>query len=55
MRIFMFYGNTTEFDKANEDWVSYVEIMKLFFEANRIKDETQKKAIILPLSVGVQT
>ena len=38
----MFYEKITEFDKISEDWVSYVERMTLFFEANRIEEETNK-------------
>ena len=38
----MFYGKITEFDKISEDWVSYVERMTLFFEANGIEEETNK-------------
>ena len=48
----MFYGKITEFDKISEDWVSYVERMTLFFEANGIEEET--KTILLS-SVGAQT
>ena len=36
-------GKITKFDKANEDWVSYVERMALFFEANRTEKEMKKK------------
>ena len=50
----LFYGKITEFDKVSEDWVSYVERMKLFFEANGIEKKKQKKLILL-LSVGAQT
>ena len=50
----MFYGKITGFDKTNEDWVSYVERMTLFFEANRIGEGTEKEVILL-LSVGAQT
>ena len=42
----------TKFDKANEDWVSYVERMALFFEANRTEKEMKKKAILL-FNVGL--
>ena len=38
----MFYGKITEFGKVSEDWVSYVERMILFFEANGIEEETKK-------------
>ena len=38
----MFYGKITEFGKVIEDWVSYVERMILFFEANEIEEETKK-------------
>ena len=40
----LFYGKIAESDKANEDWVSYVERMTLCFEANRI-DEVMKKRL----------
>ena len=43
----MFYGKTTKFDKANENWVSYVERMTLFFEGKGIEEETKKKTILL--------
>ena len=39
----MFYGKITEFDKASEDWVGYVERMTLFFEANGIEEEMKKR------------
>ena len=42
----MFYLKTTEFDKASEGWTSYFERVTLFFEANRIEEETKKKAIL---------
>ena len=38
----MFYGKITEFDKISEDWVSYVERMTSFFEANGIEEETNQ-------------
>ena len=43
-RISLFYGKITEFDKANEDWVSYVERMTffLFFEAKGIGEQLEK-------------
>ena len=44
----------TKSDKANEDWVNYVERMTLFFEANGIEEETKRKVILLS-SVGAQT
>ena len=50
----MFYGKTTKFDKANENWVSYVERMTLFFEGKGIEEETKKKTILLS-SVETQT
>ena len=37
----MFYGKITEFDKANEDQVSYVERMTLFFKAKGIQEKTK--------------
>ena len=49
----IFYREITEFDKANEDWVNFVERMALFFEANGIEEETKKK--ILLFNVGAQT
>ena len=47
MRMSMFYQNITEFDKANEDLVSSVKIMTVFFEADENEEETKKKAILL--------
>ena len=49
----MFCGKITEFDKSNEDWVSYVERVTLFFETNGIEGK-RKKGYLLS-SVGVQT
>ena len=43
----IFYQNITEFDKANEDLVSSVKIMTVFFEADGNEEETKKKAILL--------
>ena len=39
----MFYGKVTEFDKANEDWVSYAKRMTLFFEVNGTEEEMKEK------------
>ena len=41
----MFYRKITEFDKPNEDWVSYVKRMTLFFEANGTEEGTKKKRL----------
>ena len=46
-RMSMFYGMTTEFGKAKEDWVSYVERMRLFFEVHRIEKETKKDYLVI--------
>lgn len=44
--MFIFYRKVrkiTEFNKATEDWVSYVGKMTLFFKASRTEAEIEKK------------
>ena len=49
----MFNGKITEINKFSKNWVSYVERMTLFFEANGIDEETKKG--YFTMSVRAQT
>ena len=48
------YGKVDEYEREREDWVSYIERIMLFFEANEIEEDSKKKAILLS-SVGAGT
>ena len=50
----MTVGRVSEFNPNEGDWNTYTEQLKLFFEANRISDESQRKAILLS-SCGITT
>ena len=47
-------GRVSEFNPNEDDWNTYTEQLELFFEANRISDESQRKAILLSLC-GITT
>ena len=47
-------GKVSEFNPDEDDWNTYIEQLELFFEANRISDELQRKAILLS-SCGITT
>ena len=40
-------GKVCEFNLNEDDWNTYIEQLEFFFEANRISDESQRKAILL--------
>lgn len=41
------HGSVGEFDHTVEDWDTYVERVEIYLTANAIKDEEQKKAVLL--------
>ena len=48
------YGQLHPFDPDEEDWKSYIQRAKLYFSANRVTDDDQKRAII-PSCCGPKT
>ena len=50
----MTVGKVSEFNLNEDDWNTYIEQLEFFFEANRISDESQRKAILLS-SCGITT
>ena len=47
-------GKVSEFNPNEHDWNTYIEQFESVFEANRISDESQRKAILLSLC-GITT
>ena len=47
------YRKISEHEKDKEDWVCYIERIMLFFEANKIEEDSKKSAILLS-SVGAE-
>ena len=41
------FGKLSEFEQGKEDWTSYIERLKFFFDANDINTEGKQKAILL--------
>ena len=41
------HGRLTEFDATTEEWVTYVERLEQYFEANAVTEQGQKRAILL--------
>ena len=41
------YGKISEHEKDKEDWVCYIERIMLFFEANKIEEDSKKRATLL--------
>ena len=41
------HGSTGEFDRSQEDWVSYCERLEQYFVANDVKNTDKQKAILL--------
>ena len=41
------HGHLGEFDAGKDDWKSYIERAKQYFEANNIEDAGKKRAVLL--------
>ena len=48
------HGFTGEFDRSQEDWVSYCEQLEQYFVANDVKNADKQRAILLSV-FGVST
>ena len=41
------YKKISDCEKDKKDWVCYIEKFMLFFEANKIEEDSKKKTILL--------
>ena len=51
----VYHGSISEFQPNSEDWVSYIERLQYYFQANDIADENDKKRAILLTACGLPT